>query len=428
MNANLLHADGRLVEAVDAVDAYRAILKVHPEMGACWANLGNVLRKLGCKDAGLRVAARGRARLPVGRRAQLQLGQRPGGRRCPRGGIEPLSDGVPPSAGTRQGGPRLRRHTLAARTVRRRRRSLSGDARPRHPDDAWLLNALGWALSRLRQVEAAAVAYRRAITLGPPPSLYRTNLHLVLTILGRYAEDECELRAASAADPGSPTVLAALGQNLIDQGRLDAGLAFCDAALAADADHLDARLGRARANFLAGRYAAAWPDFRWRRRHGTRRVMNVTGREWEGQDLDGQSILLYGEQGLGDVIQFTRFAPVLARRGADVSLYCAPRLVRLLGRLPGVRQVVPGHRPCPWTDWVCGLVDVPGVLEIDLDSIPDACPYLSQKRDPAPCCRRRVSFASASSGRVTRRTTWTTTAVKVTSAFSVTAPVARSSV
>ena len=92
----------------------------------------------------------------------------------------------------------------------------------------------------------------------------------------------------AAEEPGSPAVLAALGQNLINQGRLAAGLACCNAALAIDAEHLDARLGRALANFLAGRYAAAWPDFRWRRRRRTWGSMNVAGREWEGQDLDGQ--------------------------------------------------------------------------------------------------------------------------------------------
>ena len=367
-----LHADGRLAEAVDA---YRAILKRHPEMCACWSNLGMALRKLGCKDEGLQVLREGVRICPQVVELNYNLGNALADASAHEEALKHYR-----TAFLRDSGHAKAAHACGAMLLQLERFDDAVDhyraALDRHPDDAALLNALGWALSKLRQLQAAAVAYRRAIALGPPPAVYRTNLHQVLTMLGRYAEDERELRAAAAAEPRSPAVLAALGQNLINQGRLDAGLECCNAALAIDADHLDARLGRALANFLAGRYAAAWPDFRWRRRHGTWRGLNVTGREWKGQDLDGQSILLYGEQGLGDVIQFARFAPVLAQRGGDVSLYCAPRLVRLLQRLPDVHQVVPGSRPCPPTDWVCGLMDVPGVLKTDVGSIPNACPYL----------------------------------------------------
>ena len=189
---------------------------------------------------------------------------------------------------------------------------------------------------------------------------------------------------AAAQDADSPGVLAALGQSLGSQGRLDAAVECFDAALAVDADHLDARLGRARANFLAGRYAAAWPDFRRRRRHKQWRPRSVTGRDWEGEDLRDQSILLYGEQGLGDTIQFVRYVPLVAQRGARVLLYCPPRLVRLLERLPDVAEVVPTDRPCPPTDWICPLLDVPGAVGTDRDSIPGACPYLPSRTPPEP--------------------------------------------
>ena len=375
-----LHADGRLVEAVDS---YRAILEQHPEMCACWSNLGMALRKLGRKEEGLQVLREGVRICPQVVELNYNLGNALSDADAHEEALKHYR-----AAFLRDPGHIKAAHACGAMLLQLERFGQAVDhyraALDRHPDDAGLLHALGWALSNLRQMRAAAAAYRRAIALGPPPSLYRTNLHQVLSALGCYEEDERELRAAAAAEPRSPAVLAALGQNLINQGRLEAGLACCNAALAIDAEHLDARLARALANFLAGRYAAAWPDFRWRRRRRTWRSMNVTGREWEGQDLDGQSILLYGEQGLGDVIQFARFAPVLARRGAEVSLYCAPRLVRLLQRLPVVHQVVPGDHPCPRTDWVCGLMDVPGVLGIDLDSIPNACPYLTPRTRPRP--------------------------------------------
>ncbi len=375
-----LHTGGQLDAAVDA---YRAILERHPGAGACWCNLGVALRKLGRRDEALAVLREGVRACPELVDLNYNLGNALSDAGDAEGALERYR-----AAFARDPGHLPAAIACGATLLALARFEQAVDhyraALDRHPDNARLYHALGRALWNLRQVRAAAAAYRRAIALGPAPPVYRINLHHALSALGQYAEDERQLRAATAADRRSPAVLAALGQSLVDQGRLADGLACCDAALAADPDHLDARLGRARGNFLAGRYAAAWPDFRWRRRHSTWRAMGVEGRDWEGQDLAGQSILLYGEQGLGDVIQFARFAPLVAARGAEVSLYCPPRLVRLLQRLPGVRRVVPGDRPCPPTDWVCSLLDVPGVLGTDLDSLPEACPYLPARKRPRP--------------------------------------------
>ena len=112
-----------------------------------------------------------------------------------------------------------------------------------------------------------------------------------------------------------------------------------------------------------------------------RRPNGISGREWEGQDLAGRSILLYGEQGLGDVIQYARYAPLVAGHGARVVVACKPRLVGLLRRLPDVGQVVPVDRPLlPATDWHCSLLDVPAVWGHSVDAIPGKCPYLPPVR------------------------------------------------
>ena len=209
-------------------------------------------------------------------------------------------------------------------------------------------------------------------------------MHHALRQLGRYAEDERQLRAGLAREEDSPDLLAALAHSLIDQHRLDEAMACCRTALSVEPDYDEARMARSRTHFLAGRYRVAWPDRYCKVEGIDRRPKDATGRVWEGQDLDGKSILLYSEQGLGDVIQFARYAPLLAQHGAEVFLYCPPRLARLLRRLPRVAQVVPGDRPCPRTDWVCSLLDVPGVLGTDLDSILGECPYLLPVRRKNP--------------------------------------------
>ena len=378
--ATRLHADGRL-EA--AVDAYRAILKRHPDACACWSNLGVALRMLGRKDEGLQALREGVRLCPrvvelnynLGN-ALAEAGEHEEALKRYRTALtlDPAHRKAAYAGGTML--LALARHEEAADHYR--------VALERHPDDPRLYHGLGSALSKLRYLPAAVAAYRRAIALGPPPTGYRTSLHHALAALGRYEEDERQLQAASPEDRRSPGLLAALGQNLTDQGRLDAGLERCDAALAINPDHLDARLGRARGNFLAGRYAAAWPDFRSRRRHSAWRAKEAAGREWEGQDLAGQSIVLYAEQGLGDTIQFARFAPLVTARGARVSLYCQPRLAGLLRRCPGVDEVVPNDGSAPRADWTCAMLDVPVALGVDLDSIPADCPYLPLRRRTRP--------------------------------------------
>ena len=354
-----LHVTGKLDAAVVA---YRAVLKRHPKACDCWCNLGAALRALGRKDEGLEALRMGARVCPQHVVLNRNLGNA-------------LEDTGAQKAVLEHHSQSVDRYQAALRRV---------------PDNAELYNALGWAFFKLRQPEASASAYGRAVALQPASTAYRLDLARVLPVLGRHAENERQLRAAT---PQNADVLAALGHALVDQGDLDEGLKRGDAALAIDPDHGGARLARARANFLAGRYAAAWPDYAYRRSLQSRRLPpGVTDRAWEGQGIDGHSIVLYREQGLGDVIQFLRYAPLVARRGAEVVLCCPPSLVGLLRRLPGVARVVPDDEPCPSTDWSCSLMDLAGVLGTDLDSIPADCPYLPPRARSEPLLPRTRQF------------------------------------
>ena len=373
-----LHAEGKLVEAVES---YRAILKQHPETGACWSNLGMALRALGRKDEGLRVLRAGVGLCPQVpelnnnlANALEEAGDREGALACYR------------TAFNREPGLLNAARACGALLVRLGRFEEAvdhyGAALGRHPDDARLWAGLGWTLWKLRRA-AAATALQRAVALDPTSSAFRWHLHVILRWLGRYDENERQLRAGLTREADSPRLLAALALSLVDQHRLDEGLARCRAALAVQPDNHQARIARGRANFLAGRHRAAWPDRYYLVKNINRRPRGTGGREWAGEDLAGQSILLYGEQGLGDVIQYARYAPLVARHGGRVVVACDARLIRLLGRLSAVDRVVSSDQPPPSTDWHGSLLDVPAVWEHDVDSIPGASPYLPPvRRDP----------------------------------------------
>ena len=382
-----LHQAGKLDAAVAA---YQAIVKRHPETCACWSNLGMALRTLGRKDEGLAVLREGVRVCPRSVELNFNLGNA-------------LKD-----AGDHEG---ALKHYRAAWTlkpeyleaacacgamlVRLERFDEAVEhyaaALDRHPDESKLCAGLGLAHWKLRR-PAAVAALRRAVAIDPASSDLRCHLHDVLHWLGNDEEDELQLRLGLAQEADSPSLLAALGQSLIGQGRLDEGLACCRAALKVDPDHHDAWLARGRANFLAGRWAAAWPD-RYRLVLGLDwRPKGTSGREWEGQDLAGQSILLYGEQGLGDVIQNARYVPLVAEGGARVVVACKPRLVGLLRRIRGIDKVVPDDQPPPPTDWHCSLLDVPAVWGHDIDSIPAPCPYLPPRVRQTPVLPQARQF------------------------------------
>ena len=247
-----LHADGQLAAAVDA---YRTILKRHPEACACWSNLGMALRTLGRKDEGLAVLREGARVCPRSAELNYNLGNalKDAGdhesalkRYRTAGDIDPDNAEAARACGTML--MRLGRFDEAVEHY--------GAALGRHPDDGKVCAGLGLALWKLRR-PAAAAALRRAVALKPASSELRTCLHSVLRWLGNDEENEAQLRAGLARDADSPSLLAALGHSLIGQGRLGEGLQCCRAALNVDPDHHDARLARGRANFLAGHYAVA---------------------------------------------------------------------------------------------------------------------------------------------------------------------------
>jgi hypothetical protein len=97
---------------------------------------------------------------------------------------------------------------------------------------------------------------------------------------------------------------------------------------------------------------------------------------WRGESLDGRSILVYGEQGLGDIIQFARYVPVLAGKGAETGFYVTAKLVRILESLPGRVRVLPSLGADRNFDYQCPLMSLPYRLGAEAANIP-ATPYLS---------------------------------------------------
>ncbi len=116
---------------------------------------------------------------------------------------------------------------------------------------------------------------------------------------------------------------------------------------------------------------------------------------WDGQDLHGRTILLLYEQGLGDAIQFVRYAPLVSQRGGRAVIQCQGELVRLLRSNPDLGKVIPlGATPPPF-DVQCPLVSLPFVFRTDLRTIPASVPYLHPEPGLIDSWRQQLALSSA---------------------------------
>jgi tetratricopeptide (TPR) repeat protein len=219
--------------------------------------------------------------------------------------------------------------------------------------------------------------------------------------LRRTNEAVAHFQAALAQDPDFVEAANHLGGAMLALDRLEEAQYWFTYALARAPDHAQARFGTAMALLAQGDFAQGWPAYEARLQDTP---PQSPAPRWDGStQIAGRSILLLAEQGLGDTIQFARYATLLRQRGARILLQCPPTLAGLLA--PVVDAVVPPGAPPPPHDLHAPLMSLPMALDTRLDSIPAETPYLHP--DPArkqlwaarigPATRPRVGIAWAGS-------------------------------
>ncbi len=168
-----------------------------------------------------------------------------------------------------------------------------------------------------------------------------------------------------------------LGNMLHEQGQLDRAVASFEQVIALQPDHAGAQMGLATCYLVAEDYRRGWPAYQRRGcmpKPDPRQNLPL----WTGQPLVGRSLLLVAEQGLGDTIQFVRFARVFKARARGVVLAAQAALGRLLAAHPDVDELVPLGSAHEWPrcDFYLPLLSAPAALGTDTSTIPREVPYL----------------------------------------------------
>lgn len=242
------------------------------------------------------------------------------------------------------------------------------------------------ALRDTRQYEAALESVGRAIALEPD----NADLYLTRGVIQREIRDydaaieSC--RKVIELWPHHPSGYTNLGRVMEELGRREEAMAYYEQAITADPACSLAHFNRALLQLQQGNYADGWRSYesRW-----TAEELSLSRdrREyeqplWTGeQSLEGKTVLLWGEQGLGDTLQFCRYASMAAQRGATVILEVKPELIGLMGSLEGVSRIIAKGDPAPAFDLHCPLMSLPLAFGTLVETIPAGVPYLAA--DPA---------------------------------------------
>jgi len=336
----------------EAIGPMRAALALNPRDASALSNFGLILRKLGrpeealaCIDKALALAPDHAEALNNRGNALLELGQ-------PAEALGSYERALAVNPGYAEA---LNNRGGALRDLKRNEEALASydQALKVRPNHAGALNNRGVALQDLKRLDEALESYERALEINP-----------------RYAE-----------------ALNNRGLALFELNRTAEALASFDKALEVRPGYDEALYNRGWTALLMGDFETGWRGYehRWSRKGAEPRRLNAPFPVWKGEDLLGKRIIVYEEQGLGDAIQFSRYLPLLASRGASVAfLVCAP-MHRLLQSFAPTVRLVDDSLAGETFDFQCALASLPLAFKTTSETIPANVPYL---RAEAPLVAR----------------------------------------
>lgn len=249
----------------------------------------------------------------------------------------------------------------------------------RNPGRPEALLGRGTALARLERHAQALADFDAVLAQAPNHVEALYNRGTALLELGHSSEAIDTFERIWPHAPEHAKAWNNRGRALQSLNRHDEAVASFEKAIAIDRNYADAHSNLALSLLTLGQLARGFAEYEWRWKRGgmsdARR--NYRGRLWLGEFPLGQrAILLPAEQGLGDTMQFVRYAPLLARGGATVILEVQPELKSFLARLAGVTSCRARGESLPPYDVYCPLGSLPLALKTEPETIPADLPYL----------------------------------------------------
>jgi Flp pilus assembly protein TadD len=250
----------------------------------------------------------------------------------------------------------------------------------------------GVALDALGRRDEAIADYRRAVEINPSHAKAHYNLANGLSGSDELEASIAEYERAIQLRPDFVEAHSNLGNALMRAGRRDGAMSAYNRAIELDPSSADPRWNRSLALLLQGDYERGWEEYEWRNRLVPPSSELFPQPRWGGENLNGRTILLHAEHGLGDTVQFVRYVSLLAERGGRVILRCQRELRELLKNLCVDQLIVEGET-IPSFDVHCPLMSLPHAFGTRLNSIPNSVPYLTPDPSRVEQWQRRLTLS-----------------------------------
>jgi Flp pilus assembly protein TadD len=262
---------------------------------------------------------------------------------------------------------------------------------PQHPGPWTQYAEMLWRRGRYDEAVAPA---RRGVELAPTDPRALVLLGNTLQTVAGFGEAAELYRRAAGLEPNNPDAPSNLALTLLKMGEAQAALEMYEQVLTRWPTHTDALANRSLALLTLGNLRRGFLEYEARWKSPLLRKYNFPQPLWDGSDPSGKTILLVSEQGLGDTIQFVRYAPLVAARGAQVLLLCAADLQPLMQTIEGIAAIFTPADELPPFDAYAPLASLPGLFDTMLETIPAQVPYLRADADRIAKWRARLGDAN----------------------------------
>ncbi len=277
-------------------------------------------------------------------------------------------------------------------------------------------NNLGLVLCRQKKFDESETLLRKALIRAPGQPQLHATLGSVLSETGRVRDALTHLTEAVRLDPDYGEAHSNLGNVLRDLGRIEDAFVAYDKALELVPDNPHAHVNRGVALLLTGDFGRGWHEYEWRLKTPEARDVADLPPPWQGEAVQGKTILVYSEQGVGDVVMFASILPDLVKTGAKVILAANPRLVALLRRsfpeievhdLADVANAEDGEKQdqgqglapiAGGADHAVSIASLPRYFRQAHTDFPTAAPNRYLAPDPAAVERWRQRYADLGAG------------------------------
>ncbi|MCP4268486.1 MAG: tetratricopeptide repeat protein [Candidatus Brocadiaceae bacterium] len=321
----------------EAILSYKEAVRLDPDYAMAYSNLGSVLQESGKLNEAIANYERAIEKNPDYAEAYNNLG------------ISLLEKGEPEEA--------ITCHKKAIELK---------------PDCADTYNNLGTAFMEQGKLDDAITSYKKALLLKTEYAEAYNNLGTALMKQGKFDAAIISHKKAIGLKPDYAEAYNNLGTVLKESSKPLDAIASYKYATELNPDYAQAHLNTAFAFLLTENFKKGWQEYEWRLH--LKGCTSKTSREpmWDGSSLDGKSILIYTEQGLGDAIQFIRYLPMVKAQGGFVIVECQKSLCHLLRNCDGIDEIVEiesNRKSLKQPDIRVPLLSLPGIFDITMDSI-----------------------------------------------------------